>query len=120
MQGESDRSSSGPRVSRSQSCVRNGGCAGGMSWRSRRWLSVSAPRYRICRDLQAEIKHQFVQRSPVPGFRVCLPQAEANPVADVVQKSFQRYEAVTITQEDPAAEACLVGPGEQLGVVLAV
>ena len=71
-------------------------------------------------DLQAEIKHQLVQRSPVPSFRVCLPQAEANSVADVDQKSFERYEAVTIAEEDAAAAARLVGPGEQPGVVLAV
>ena len=83
-------------------------------------LSGSASRRRACRDLQAEFKHQFVQRSPVPSFCVCLPQAEANSVADVDQKSFERYEAVTIAQEDAAAEARLVGPGEQPGVVLAV
>lgn len=70
--------------------------------------------------LQAEIKHQFVHRSTVPGFGVGLTESAANSVTDVFQEPFQRHEAVAIAQEDAAAEACLVRPGEQPGAVVAV
>jgi len=56
----------------------------------------------------------------VPGFGVRLTKSVAQSVADVSQKAFQGHEAVAVSQEDPTTEACLVGPGEQPGVVLTV
>ncbi len=77
-------------------------------------------RHRSHGDLQSEFKHQVVQRSPMPSLGVGLVQPVAKSVTDVSQKAFKGHEAVAVAQEDPVAEARLVGPGEQPGVVLAV